>query len=90
MDDVATRRLNEHIQREQRTIIAWKEKYGRRNDFIFPDDGSKASRLRELKGLTDKFSRAEFTSMDDRVRALEQLRAAMAQCVVDVDDSLGR
>lgn len=83
-------RLNEQFRREQRTQVAWKEKYGRKEDYLYPQDAAKAENLRALKALTDKATRAEYASADERLQALEELRAHMAQCAADVDESLGQ
>lgn len=83
-------RLHEQFRREQRTNDAWKEKYGRREDFIFPTDAAKALNLRALKALSDKCTRAEYASMGERIKAIEELRAQMARCLVDVDENIGR
>lgn len=89
MDDVATRRLNEQIRREQRTVTAWKEKYGKRADYLFPNDSQKAARLRELHRQMDKLGRADFEDMAQRKHALETLRASMQALVNDVDTDKG-
>jgi hypothetical protein len=86
MDVAASSRLNEQIRREQRTQDAWKEKFGRKQDFLHPDDAAKAQRLRALNVLVVKIARAEFASVEERVSGLQQLRAMMAQAVLDVDN----
>lgn len=87
MDSVMAGRLNEQFRREKRSNDAWKEKYGRREDFLYPNDPVKAQNLRALKALAEKSARASFASMDERIKAIEQLRVLMAQCAVDSDDA---
>jgi len=86
MDDVATRRLNEQIRREQRSIKAWKDKYGKRKDYLFPENDEAAKRMRGLKAQIDKLARFEFKDMGERRRALEDLRTIMGQVAVDCED----
>ncbi|KAJ1639540.1 hypothetical protein T492DRAFT_899215 [Pavlovales sp. CCMP2436] len=79
MDVAASSRLNEQIRREQRTQDAWKSKYGRKQDFLYPDDVAKAERLRALNVQAVKIARASFSSVEERIGGLQELRALMAQ-----------
>ena len=87
MDDAANRRLLERYKQETRVAAAWKEKYGRERDFIFPESADKAQRLKALNAVVAKAGRQQFEGGPaERMATLETMRAAMAQCVADLDE----
>jgi hypothetical protein len=87
MDDAANRRLLERYKQETRVAAAWKEKYGRSVDFIFPESAAKAQRLKALNQIVTHAGRQQFESgAAERIATLEAMRVAMAQCVADLDE----